>query len=161
MKNQALFALLAVAIAPLSLTMAAANAEAKPVYVGVDGDNIAVGGYDTTSYFDGEGVPVKGEAAFAVEHDGAVYHFADAARAARFQANPDAFVPRYGGHCAWAMSRGYLAPGDPLAYAVVDGKLYLNFNAEVKEKWDKARAGYIAAAEKNWAVIPDNAKFGE
>ena len=59
------------------------------------------------------------------------------------------------------MSRGYLAPGDPLAYAIVDGKLYLNFNQEVKAKWDEDRAGHIAAAEKNWAEMPDDAKFGE
>jgi YHS domain-containing protein len=93
----------------------------------VEGGRVAVSGYDTVSYFDGDGVPVKGDAAFAVEHDGAVYHFSNAANAARFAANPEAFAPQYGGHCAWAMSRGYLAPGDPLAYAVVDGKLYLNF----------------------------------
>ena len=54
-----------------------------------------------------------------------------------------------------------LSPLDPLAYAMVDGKLYLNFNQEVKAKWDKDRAGFIAAAEKNWVAMPDDAKFGE
>ena len=161
MKNQALFALLAAVLAPLSVAAFTPQAYAKPVYVGVDGGNIAVSGYDAVSYFEGDGVPVKGDAAFAVEHDGAIYHFASAGHAAKFRADPAAFMPRYGGHCAWAMSRGYLAPGDPLAYAVVDGKLYLNFNQEVKAKWDMDRAGHIAAAEKNWAAMPDDAKFGE
>ncbi|MBL0914500.1 MAG: YHS domain-containing protein [Sphingopyxis sp.] len=160
MKSQAWLALLAAIVAPLSFAAFTPYAYAKPVYVGVEGGNVAVSGYDTVSYFDGDGVPVKGDAAFAVEHDGAAYHFANAANAARFAANPEAFAPQYGGHCAWAMSRGYLAPGDPLAYAVVDGKLYLNFNQEVKAKWDEDRAGFIAAAEKNWAVNPDDAKFG-
>ena len=161
MKNQALSALLAATLAPLSVAAFTPEASAQPVYVGVDGGNIAVSGYDAVSYFEEDGVPVKGDAAFAVEHDGAVYHFASAEHAAKFRADPTAFMPQYGGHCAWAMSRGYLAPGDPLAYAVVDGKLYLNFNQEVKAKWDKDRPGYIASAEKNWAVIPDDAKFGE
>lgn len=160
MKNQVLFILLAVVAAPLSLTAAAPHADAAPVYVGVEGENIAVSGYDAVSYFDGDRQPVKGDAQYAVEHDGAVYHFANAANAARFSADPAAFMPRYGGHCAWAMSRGYLAPGDPLQYAMVDGKLYLNFNAEVKAMWDKDRAGFIAGAEKKWAVIPADAKFG-
>ena len=160
MKNQALFALLAAVLAPLSVAAFTPRAYAKPVYVGVDGDNIAVSGYDAVSYFEGDGVPVKGDAAFAVEQDGAIYHFASADHAAKFRADPAAFMPRYGGHCAWAMSRGYLAPGDPLAYAIVDGKLYLNFNQEVKAKWDMDRTGYIAAAEKNWAAMPDDAKFG-
>jgi len=159
-KNQALFILLAAVVAPLSLTAFTPHAYAAPVYVGVEGGNIAVSGYDAVSYFEGDGVPVKGDADFAVEHDGAVYHFSNTANAARFAANPEAFMPRYGGHCAWAMARGYLAPGDPLAYAVVDRKLYLNFNQEVKAKWDMDRAGYIAAAEKNWAVVPADAKFG-
>ena len=160
MKNQALFILLAAALAPLSLTTFTPHAYAAPVYGGVEGGNIAVSGYDAVSYFDGDGAPVKGDVDFAVTHDGAVYQFADGANAARFAANPEAFMPRYGGHCAWAMARGYLAPGDPLAYAVVNGKLYLNFNQEVKAKWDMDRAGYIAAAEKNWAVVPSDAKFG-
>lgn len=160
MKNPFAFVWLAALLAPLSLASFVPAAAARPVYVGVDGGHVAVSGYDTVSYFDGAGVPVKGDAAFAVEHDGAVYHFANAANAARFAADPDAFMPRYGGHCAWAMARGYLAPGDPLAYAIVDGRLYLNFNQAVKAKWDIDRAGYIAAAEKNWAAMPDDAKFG-
>ena len=144
MKKHVLFALLAAAALPLSAAVFTPYAWAKPVYVGVEGGHIAVSGYDAVSYFEGDGVPVKGDAAFA----------------ATFKADPAAFAPQYGGHCSWAMSRGYLAPGDPLAYAVVDGKLYLNFNQEVKAKWDQDRAGFIAAAEKNWAVIPDDAKFG-
>src|SRR3546814_4932257 len=103
MKNQALFALLAAVLAPLSVAAFTPQAYAKPVYVGVDGGNIAVSGYDAVSYFEGDGVPVKGDAAFAVEHDGAVYHFASADHAAKFRADPAAFMPRYGGHCAWAM----------------------------------------------------------
>jgi hypothetical protein len=160
MKNQALFALLAAVLAPLSVAVFTPYAFAAPVYVGVEGGDVAVSGYDAVSYFEGDGVPVKGSEAFAVAHAGAVYHFASADHAARFAADPDAFMPRYGGHCAWAMSRGYLAPGDPLQYAIVDGKLYLIFDADVKAKWDKDRAGFIASAEKNWAVIPADAKFG-
>lgn len=150
----------AAAFAPLSLIVVAPNAAAKPVYIGVEGGNVAVSGYDAVSYLIGDGVPVKGSADFAVEHDGAVYHFANAVNAARFAADPGAFAPQYGGHCAWAMARGYLAPGDPMAYSVVDGKLYLNFNQAVKAKWDADRAGFIAAAEKNWAAMPEDAKFG-
>lgn len=160
MKNQALFALLAAVIAPLSFAAFTPHAYAAPVYVGVEGGNVAVSGYDAVSYFEGDGVPVKGDEQYAVEHGGAVYRFASAEHAARFKADPAAYMPQYGGHCAWAMSRGYLAPGDPMQYAVVGGKLYLNFNAEVKAKWDLDRVGYIAAAEKNWAVIPADAKFG-
>lgn len=136
------------------------QAVAAPVYVGVEGKNVAVSGYDPVSYFNGAGAPSKGSAKFAVTHDGAVYHFASAENASRFTADPAAFAPQFGGHCAWAMARGYLAPADPEQYAVVDDKLYLNFNAEVKAKWDKDRAGFIKSAHGNWKKVPADAKFG-
>ena len=100
-------------VAPVALT---AQLEAAPIYVGVEGENIAVGGFDTVSYFRGDGTPVKGDARFSVEHDGAEWHFASQENADAFKADPDAYAPQYGGHCAWAMSRGSLAPGDPQVY---------------------------------------------
>jgi YHS domain-containing protein len=151
---------LAVVAVPFAALGPQSAAVAAPTYVGVEGDVIAVSGYDAVSYFDGDGTPVVGSAAHSVKHDGAVYHFANAANAARFAANPDAFAPQFGGHCAWAMGRGYLAPADPTQYAVVDGKLYLNFNAAVKAMWDLDRAGFITSGHKNWQEVPADAKFG-
>lgn len=148
--------LLALPIGGLSISAALA----APTYVGIKGGNVAVSGYDPVTYFVGNGTPSKGEAKFAVEHDGAVYHFVSEENANRFSADPAAFAPQFGGHCAWAMGRGYLAPGDPEQYAVVDGKLYLNFNAAVKAKWDAGREGFIKSGHKNWANLPADAKFG-
>lgn len=149
---------LALALSATGLAMGSA-ALAGPVYTGLQGD-VAVGGYDAVSYFTGDGSPVMGSAEFAVRHGNAVYHFANAENAAKFRADPAHYAPQYGGHCAWAMARGYLAPGDPLQYRLVDGKLYLNFNAEVKAKWLQDIPGFIASAEKNWPGFPDDAKFG-
>ncbi len=58
---------------PVALT-APANADGG-VFVGVSGSDIAVGGYDTVSYFQGSGTPVRGNASFKVMHDGAEYLF--------------------------------------------------------------------------------------
>lgn len=133
---------------------------AAPTYVGTEGGDVAVSGYDAVSYFTGPGIPLKGDAKFTVKHDGAQYHFANAENATLFAADPAAFAPQFGGHCAWAMARGYLAPGDPEQYAVVDGKLYLNFNRDVKAKWDANRANFITSGHKNWKQLPADAKFG-
>jgi len=35
----------------------------------------------------------------------------------------------------------------------VDGKLYLNFNRAVQEKWFKDIPGFIKKADKNWPGI--------
>ena len=131
------------------------------VYVGVDGENIAVGGYDTVSYFQGTGVPVKGDARFTVEYNGAEWHFANQANADAFKADPDAYAPQYGGHCAWALgANGRLAPGDPTVYHIVDGKLYLNFNRAVQQRWFKDIAGFITKANLAWTDVPTGKRFG-
>lgn len=130
------------------------------VFVGTEGENIAVGGYDAVSYFRGSGVPVQGNARYSVTWNGAEWHFASQANAEAFKANPNAFAPQYGGHCAWAMSRGSLAPGDPLLYKIVDGKLYLNFNQQVQQTWLGDIPGFIAKADPAWRLIPDGQVFG-
>lgn len=138
-----------------------ATAWAGPVYTGVEGAaELGVSGYDPVSYFRGDGVPVKGLAEHSVTHKGAAYQFASAANAQAFAADPDRFLPQYGGHCAWAMARGYLAPGDATQYRIVDGRLFLNYNAEVKAMWLKDIPGFIASGDKNWPGFPDDAKFG-
>lgn len=126
---------------------------AKPVHTSLIG-NVAAGGYDVTSYFTGNGAPKKGSKAFAVKHGGAVYHFASAANAATFKGNPGRYAPQYGGYCAWAMSNGYQAPGDPNYYRVVGGKLYLNYNRSVQEKWSKDIPALISKGDGNWAKLP-------
>jgi len=131
------------------------------VFVGVEGGNVAVSGYDTVSYFQGDGKPVLGNANFKVKHDGAVYHFSSQANADTFKANPDAYAPQYGGHCAWAMSRGALAPGDATLYKIHDGKLYLNFNRDVQDTWLGDINGFIAKSDPAWAATPNGKKFGD
>ncbi len=131
------------------------------VFVGVEGSNVAVSGYDTVSYFQGNGKPVLGSANFKVKHGGAVFHFSSQANADTFKANPDAYAPQYGGHCAWAMSRGSLAPGDPALYKIHDGKLYLNFNRNVQSTWLGDVEGFIAKSDPAWETIPDGKKFGD
>lgn len=158
-------------IKPLLLAAAAAIAApiaiAAPavadggVFVGVEGSTIAVSGYDTVSYFQGDGVPMRGDARFTVEYDGAEFRFASQANADLFAADPDAYAPQYGGHCAWAMSRGYLAPGDATLYKIHDGKLYLNFNQDVQQTWLGDIDGFIAKSDPAWTRIPDGERFGD
>ncbi len=112
---------------------------------------VAIGGYDPVSYFDGG--PRKGDAKFAATFKRAEYRFANAANLARFKANPAAFVPQYGGYCAWAVAGGYTAKADPLAWKVVNGKLYLNYDANVQKRWAQDVPGNIAKGDKNWPAV--------
>lgn len=150
---------LALAATTTGAVLTTTAAVAGPVFTGLEG-NTAVSGYDVVSYFEGAGKPARGSEKFKVAYKGANYFFASAGNADQFKKNPAAFVPQYGGHCAWAMSRGSLAPGDPLLYKVVEGKLYLNFNKNVQQTWLKDIPGFITKADQQWPSIPDNAKFG-
>lgn len=125
---------------------------AKPTYTGLFG-NVAAGGYDVTSYFSGNGIPQKGNKSFVVTYNGATYQFASKANADLFKANPAKFAPQYGGYCSWAMASGYKAPGDPQYYKVVEGKLYLNYDKSVQDKWNKNIAGFIKQANVEWQKI--------
>lgn len=160
MTMRSLFAALAVVAAPLAISTPAVMADGG-VFVGVEGGNLAVSGYDTVSYFQGNGTPVRGDARYKVEYKGAVYHFANQANANTFKANPEAYAPQYGGHCAWAMSRGSLAPGDATLYKIHNGKLYLNFNRDVQSTWLGDVDGFIAKSDPAWTKIPDGKKFGD
>lgn len=160
MKLRTLLLAAAAFAAPLAIA-APAHADGG-VFVGVEGENIAVSGYDTVSYFKGDGVPVKGSARYAVKYDGAVWHFASQENADAFKADPDAYAPQYGGHCAWALgANGRLAPGDPTLYKLVDGKLYLNFNRSVQKTWLSNINGFITKANTAWIKIPTGQVFGQ
>ena len=150
MKIRTLLAAAAIALAPALIAPPAAFAE-PPVYTGAF-DNIAVQGYDPVAYFK-EGKPVKGSKDFTVTHEGAEFRFANAASLAKFKANPAAYAPQYGGYCAWAVAGGYTAKGDPLAWKVVNGKLYLNYDQNVQKRWAQDIPGNVAKGDKNWPRV--------
>ena len=130
---------------------AALSAKTAPVYTGTF-SGVALSGYDPVAYFTRH-APVKGSDGFKTTYNGAEWHFADAADLATFKGNPAKYAPQYGGYCAWAVSQGYTASGDPMVWKVVGDKLYVNYNKDVGEKWAKDIPGYIAKADGNWPKI--------
>ncbi|MFY8114369.1 MAG: YHS domain-containing (seleno)protein [Rhabdaerophilum sp.] len=113
---------------------------------------IALGGYDPVAYFQ-EGQPREGRADLPLRHAGVEWHFATEANRQAFTARPEAFMPAYGGHCAWAVAQGYTAKGDPMAWRVENGRLYLNYDLAVKAEWEKDMAGNISRANGHWPKI--------
>ena len=144
MKNLLRLLLLGVALAPGAL-----RAE-KPINATLFG--VAIKGYDPVAYFT-DAKPMKGDAAFAAEWNGATWRFANAANRDAFKAAPEKYAPQYGGYCAWAVSQGYTAGIDPDAWKIVNGRLYLNYSADVQKKWSGDVPGHIAKADLNWPKI--------
>lgn len=144
--------LLSAAFIGLSIAAAAPAAAfaADPISTGRF-NNLAVGGYDTVSFHDG--APVEGSAEFATVYEGAEFRFASAETLARFEADPEAYAPAYGGYCAWAMASGKFAYGNPKNANIVDGVLYLNYNDGIEKKWLADTAGFIEKADAHWPEV--------
>lgn len=113
---------------------------------------IAINAIDPIGYFTNQ-KPVKGSKDHKVNWNGAEWHFSSAENASKFQADPTAYAPVFGGYCAFAASRGYLAPTIPEAWTVYEGKLYLNANLRARELWLKDVPGNIEAGLNNWPGI--------
>lgn len=115
-------------------------------------EGVAINGTDAVAYFEGNG-PVAGTPEHTVDWNGARWLFASAANAGRFEDDPTAFGPQFGGYCAYAASRGYLAPTIPEAWHVHDAKLYLNASLRARELWLRDIPGNIAKGKANWPGI--------
>ena len=114
---------------------------------------LALEGYDAVAYFDG-GTPLLGSAQYTHQWQGAAWRFASAAHRDSFAAAPDRYAPQFGNYCAFAVSRGTTAHGDPKVWAIVGNRLYLNNNRFAQQLWNEDRTGNISAAEQNWPLLP-------
>ena len=147
---------LAIAI-PLLVVACAAKpgvvAVTKPIPVVHAPLGLAVHGYDAVAYFSDQQA-IEGSPAFEQSWHGAKWRFVSAQHLAAFAADPERYAPQFGGYCAYAVSRGTTADGDPKQWAVVDQRLYLNNNAFAKSLWDRDRDASIAAGKINWPLMP-------
>lgn len=114
--------------------------------------NVAVSGYDTVAYFT-ENQPVEGSASYATQYQGADWYFSNQENLDAFKANPGKYAPQYGGYCAWAVAKNKTAKGDPTQWAIHDGKLYLNYNADIRATWLKDKETLIMDADKHWPSV--------
>jgi YHS domain-containing protein len=112
----------------------------------------AINGYDTVAYFT-DGKPVKGQDGFATEWMGAKWKFDSQAHLDLFKANPEKYAPQYGGYCAYGVTQDALVKVEPEQFTVRDGKLYLNYDADVQAKWKKDPAGYIKQADAKFLTL--------
>ena len=112
-------------------------------------NNLAIRGYDPVAYFT-QNEAVEGKEAFEFEWQGATWRFASDENRMLFSNSPEAYAPQYGGYCAYAVAENSTASIDPEQFSIVDGKLYLNYNEKIQEKWLRQRDGYIEAADSYW-----------
>lgn len=142
--------LLAWALALIVLTAAALPAGADDeVNTGYFG-RVAIGGYDPVSYFT-EARAVRGRQGHVYEWLGAIWHFSTEENKRMFAAEPLRYAPQYGGYCAIGVSEGTRTIDiDPEAWAIIDGKLYLNYSKSALGALNGKR---IRAADEHWRTM--------
>lgn len=130
------------------------NSFAKPpIYTGFF-SNQAVSGYDTVAYFT-QSKPVQGLKKFSYKYKGENWYFSNNQHLALFKADPEKYAPQYGGYCAYAVAKNDTASADPEQWSIINDKLYLNYNAEIKYKWLKNKTKFIQQADQNWPSLID------
>ncbi|MFG0242374.1 MAG: YHS domain-containing (seleno)protein [Phycisphaerales bacterium JB054] len=106
-------------------------------------------GFDPVSFFE-RTTPLNGSPLIRAEHDGATYLFASEQSRETFLADPDHYVPQYGGFCAYGVSIDILLPVDITTAQVRNGKLYLNVNSDILKKFNADFEGSVSRANANW-----------
>lgn len=137
------------AVVTLLMVFSFHAAHAGAPVINKDKNGVALKGYDAVAYFD-EGKAVEGKTEFEHTWMDSTWKFSNAANRDLFAANPEKYAPQFGGYCAWGVTQGYLAPIDPKAWKVVDGKLYLNYDLNVQKDWQKDIPGNIQKATDLW-----------
>ncbi len=132
---------------PLSGGISTAEAKSRINTIGLKG--VAIKGYDPVGYFT-EGRPVRGSKELSLMHGGVEWRFASEENKNKFAADPQKYMPAYGGYCAYGVAQGYLVKIEPDAWAIRDGKLYLNYDRGVQRLWSKDPAGYVKTADRKW-----------
>lgn len=119
-------------------------------------NGLAIQGYDPVAYFT-QKKAVKGKSSIATTFDGVIYYFSSNENKENFKKNPYSYEPQYGGWCAYAMgAKGEKVEVDPETFKIVNGKLFLFYNAyfnNTLKSWNKDEANLNRKADANWKKI--------
>jgi YHS domain-containing protein len=117
---------------------------------------LGIQGYDPVAYYK-QGKAVKGKKDLTATYEGVIYNFSIPVNREYFLKNPLKYEPQFGGWCAYAMGdSGEKVEINPQTFKIVDGKLYLFYNAyfnNTLKSWNKDEANLKLKAENNWKKI--------
>lgn len=119
-------------------------------------NKVAILGYDPVAYFN-QGKAVKGKKEVSASYQGVIYKFSSNENKDAFLKNPSKYEPQYGGWCAYAMgSAGEKVEINPETFKIIDGKLYLYYNAyfnNTLKSWNKDEGNLKSKADNNWKKL--------
>ena len=87
---------------------------------------------------------------FQSDYNGAKYYFSSADHKAVFDKEPAKYEPQFGGYCAYGTSRGHAVPIKIEAWQIVNGRLLMQYDLDVKGKFNQDPQGNLNKADHNW-----------
>jgi YHS domain-containing protein len=137
---------------PIIVMVLISAALAEKRLINTDKNGVALKGYDPVAYFT-DNKPVKGNPQFQAAYNEGTYYFSSAENKKLFEADPKKYEPQFGGFCAYATSKGYTAKIEPDAFQVLNGRLLLQYDTDVRDLFNKDPQGNLKKADQNWPGI--------
>ena len=113
---------------------------------------LAISGFDPVAYFI-EGAPLKGSDELEYAFAGAVWRFRNEGNRGAFIADPEVYMPRYGGYDPLGIARGVAVPGDPRVWLLAGERLYLFYTPENRTIFNADLDAAVALAESKWPQV--------
>jgi len=122
----------------------------------IPANGVALEGYCPVAYFLA-GKAIRGQSKYQSTHDDVTYYFVDADAKAAFDAEPERYVPLFGGWCATGMALSDKFPVDPTRFKIVDGRLLVflrNRDVDTLELWNQGdEREQLRRAEAYWTKV--------
>jgi hypothetical protein len=113
---------------------------------------LALYGVDPVAYFT-DGKPTVGKPDFEHRHAGAIWRFKNEGNRAAFAADPDVYMPRFGGYDPVGIGRGLTTPGFAELWVIHNQRLFLFYSADARKAFLENPATVIASATARWAEV--------
>jgi hypothetical protein len=113
---------------------------------------LAISGYDPVAFFT-EGRPTAGSPDFELRYDGVVWRFTNIGNRAAFAAQPNVYMPQYGGYDPVGISHGVAVAGNPNVWLIAGEKLFLFFDDSRRQKFVADPTRVIGSADRKWPDV--------
>jgi hypothetical protein len=117
---------------------------------------VALFGFDPVAYHIG-GQAIEGAPSVYALHEGLTWRFASVSNRAVFLADPDAYIPRFGGHDGVRIGEGFMVFGSPEHFVIAGGALVLFRSAENRDRFASDEALRVEARRRWPDVARQNA----
>jgi hypothetical protein len=113
---------------------------------------LAISGFDPVAYFTNSKA-VLGRPELETRFAGASWRFINEGNRAAFIANPEVYMPVFGGYDPMGVTRGVAVAGHPGIWLVVGERLYLFRNPQTRENFAAEPDEFNAEANRRWPEV--------